>query len=67
MKHKVGIISYLLECTLYMELVDEKPERIEPMMLVAEDLLEKFGTPSCDSWVVLIGVGKTYQYLMQVK
>ena len=35
------------------------------MFIVAEDLLEKFDTE--ELWVVLVGDGKTYQHLMNIK
>lgn len=52
----------------YMELVDENPDSAETMKLVAEDLIDKFGTQTNGGgWIVLVGDGKTYQHLMQVK
>ena len=47
--------SLLPSRTYYMELVDENQDTDETMMLVAEDLLEKFGTQLCGGWVVLVG------------
>ena len=51
----------------YMELVDENPNSDETMSIIADDLLEKFGSESQNGWVVLVGDGKTYQHLMNVK
>ena len=37
------------------------------MCIIAEDLLEKFNNKEQDGWVVLVGDGKTYQHLMNIK
>ena len=50
----------------YMELLDENPDCTETMSIVAEDLLAKFYQVQ-DRWVVLVGDGKTYRHLMNVK
>jgi len=49
-----------------MELLDENPDCTETMSMVAEDLLAKFYQVQ-DGWVVLVGDGKTYRHLMNVK
>ena len=41
-----------------MELVDENPDSNETMSIIADDLLEKFGSESQNGWVVLVGDGK---------
>ena len=50
----------------YMELVNENPDCTETMSLVAEDLLVKFDEVQ-DGWVVLVGDGKSYKHLMNIK
>ena len=37
------------------------------MALVAEKLQDKFGENAQDGWVMLVGDGKTYQHLMNIK
>lgn len=50
-----------------MELVDENPDSDETMTQIAEDLLDRFSTGTQQGWVVLVGDGKTYEHLMNVK
>ena len=50
----------------YMELVNENPDSDETIARIADQLLEKFSvTPQ--SWVVLVGDGKTYEHLINIK
>ena len=51
----------------YMELVDENPDCDETMAQIAEDLLNRFSIGTQQGWVVLVGDGKTYEHLMNVK
>ena len=51
----------------YVELVDENPDSDETMALIADNLLEKFTTELSEASVVLVGDGKTYQHLMNIK
>ena len=50
----------------YMELINENPDCTETMSLVAEDLLAKFDEAQ-DGWVILVGDGKSYRHLMNIK
>ena len=51
----------------YMELVDENPDCDETMAQIAEDLLDRLSSGTQQGWVVLVGDGKTYEHLMNVK
>ena len=50
-----------------MELVDENPDCDETMAQIAEDLLDRLSSGTQQGWVVLVGDGKTYEHLMNVK
>ena len=51
----------------YLELVDENPDSSETMCVVTEDILNKFGDKVQNGWVLLVGDGKTYKHLMNIK
>ena len=66
--HRNGDLQHV-QCTLTvhdMELLDENPDCVETMPMVAEDLIARFDGVQ-DGWVVLVGDGKTYKHLMNVK
>ena len=43
----------------YMELVDENPDSDNTMSLIAEELLDKFGSEIQDGWVVMVKLTST--------
>ena len=51
----------------YMDLVDENPDSDETMMLVAEKLLTELQSDFQHGYVVLVGDGKTYEHLVNIK
>ena len=51
----------------YMELVDENPDSADTMRCVSDLLLHTAVSKYQDDYVVLVGDGKTYQHLMQIK
>ena len=51
----------------YMDLVDENPNSDETMMLVAEKLLKDLQTDFQGGYVVLVGDGKTYEHIVNIK
>ena len=50
-----------------MELLDENPDSSDTMKHLAEILLETRSSVHQDRYVVLVGDGKTYEHLMQIK
>ena len=50
-----------------MELVDENPDCDETMAQITEDLLERFSIGAQQDWMVLVGDGKAYEHLIDVK
>ena len=50
----------------YMDLVNENPDCAETMSLMPEDLLAKFEEVQ-DRWLVLVGDGKSYKHLINIK
>ena len=51
----------------YMELLDEHPDSADTMRHLSEHLLVNASSDSQDGCIVLVGDGKTYEHLMQVK
>ena len=51
----------------YMDLLDENPDSDETMLLVAEKLLNELQSDYQDGYIVLVGDGKTYEHLMNIK
>lgn len=51
----------------YMELLDENPDNNDTMQHLSELLLENATSPYQDNFVILVGDGKTYEHLMQIK
>jgi len=47
-----------------MELVDENPDSDATMMSIAEQLLEEL---KYQEYMILVGDGKTYEHLMNIK
>ena len=51
----------------YMEIIDENPDNNDTMRHIAELLIEKTASIHQDNYVILVGDGKTYDHLIQIK
>ena len=51
----------------YMELLDEYPNSSDTMRHVSNILLQHASSKHQDDYIVLIGDGKTYEHLMDIK
>ncbi len=57
-----------MACNLYyMEILDENPDSAETMRIVANMLFKQANSRYQNGYVVLVGDGKTYSYLMHIK
>ena len=61
-----GITDLSPSTIYYMEIIDENPDNNETMRDLAELLLES-ASEHQDNYIVLEGVGKTYEHLIQIK
>ena len=52
---------------LYMELVDENPDSDDTMMYITEKLLSELEYVDQHGYLIVIGDGKTYEHLMNIK
>ena len=50
-----------------MKLVNENPDSNETMTLISEDIIDKLGSTVQNGWIVIMGDGKTYQHLSNIK
>ena len=50
-----------------MELVNENPDSDDTMTSIAEDLMDKLGLNVQDGGLMIVGDGKTYQHLENIK
>ena len=50
-----------------MEIIDEHPDDDETMRHIAELLLENASSAHQENYVILVGDGKTYEHLIQIK
>ncbi len=51
----------------YVEMVDENPNSSDTMRFVAELLLSTTASNNQEGYIILVGDGKTYQHLMEIK
>ncbi len=51
----------------YMEMVDENPDSSDTMRFVAELLLSTTASNNQEGYIILVGDGKTYQHLIEIK
>ena len=51
----------------YMEILDENPDSNDTMRQVVELLLDNISSDHQGKYVILVGDGKTYDHLMQIK
>ncbi len=51
----------------YMEMVDKNPDSSDTMRFVAELFLSTTASNNQEGYIILVGDGKTYQHLMEIK
>lgn len=51
----------------YMEILDENPDSNDKMRQVAEPLLDNASSECQGKYIILVGDGKTYDHLVQIK
>lgn len=52
---------------VYLDILDENADSDETMLQVAENLLEDMESIDHDGYVVVVGDGKTYDHLLNLK